>query len=127
MMNNLDYYKDLLNKVNKLSLVEIQKINEVENETFKMVKTAKTSFEKKQEKIKKDKSISKYKYPFIVHFGGRNIETDHIFAEGQSYTEEQIRKKMLEHRYYEFSGTVKFEYIKKENVLLPIFQQHKKG
>jgi hypothetical protein len=34
---------------------------------------------------------------------------------------------MLEHQYYDFAGTVTFEFLEKENVLLPIFQQHKKG
>lgn len=68
-----------------------------------------------------------YKYPFILHFAGKNIETDHIFHIDKEYKAEEIRAKMLDHQYYEFAGKVKFDYIQKENVLIPIFQQHKKG
>ncbi len=127
MMNNLDYYKNLQSQISKMKLDEIKNVNEQESEAFKIANTAKSAFEKKKEQIKKEKSIKRYQYPFVLHFGGRNIETDHIFENGKSYSEEEIRKKMLEHRYYEFSGTVTFEYIKEDNVLLPIFQQHKKG
>ena len=126
-MNNIEYYKDLLKRVGKMSIEQINQTNSQESDNFKTVQTAKNALIKKQEKAKKEKAVVKYKYPFVIHFGGRNIEADHIFENEKDYTEEQIRKKMLEHRYYEFSGTVKFEYIKDENVLLPIFQQHKKG
>lgn len=68
-----------------------------------------------------------YKYPFILHFAGQNIETDHIFENGKEYEESEITKKMLEHQYYEFAGSVSYTFMKKENVLLPIFQQFKKG
>ncbi len=68
-----------------------------------------------------------YKYPFTLHFAGKNIEIDHIFHIDKEYKAEEIRAKMLDHQYYEFAGKVKFDYIQKENVLIPIFQQHKKG
>ena len=34
---------------------------------------------------------------------------------------------MREHQYYDFTGDVSFDFIENENVLLPIFRQHKKG
>lgn len=97
-------------------------------------------YEKKLEAIKKanmpkpqttaDNTVAdnkSFKYPFILHFAGKNVETDHIFEQDKEYKAEEIRTKMLDHQYYEFAGSVKFDYIEKENVLIPIFQQHKKG
>lgn len=85
-------------------------------------------FSQKEKPVKKEKEPEKtYDYPFILHFAGKNIETDHIFTPGEKYKEEEIRVKMLDHQYYEFAGKTKFEYIEKENVIIPIFEQHKKG
>lgn len=81
----------------------------------------------KEENDKFTSSKAKYKYPFILHQAGRNLEIDHIFENDKEYTSEEIRSMLLRHQYYEYSGKVKFEYISDENVLLPIFQQHKKG
>lgn len=95
-------------------------IEKEEKEAQKVADEAK----KKAEEAKKN---PKYKYPFVIHYAGRNIPTDHMFEHGQEYTAEQIRTRMLENQFYEFSGKVKFEYLEKDNVLLPIFEQHKKG
>lgn len=120
-MKNKEYYIDLLEKIDKEEKIEA--LNEIEKEIEEDVKKA--------DKIKKDKEKEaknpKYKYPFIIHLAGRNLETDHIFEENKEYDAESIKTKMLEHQYYDFSGQVSFDYIKNENVLLPIFQQHKKG
>ena len=70
---------------------------------------------------------TKYKYPFKLHFAGHDVETDHIFENEKEYTPEEITKKMLEHQFYEFAGSVNYTYLEKENVLIPIFQQYKKG
>lgn len=113
-------YKDLLLKIDTMSLDEIKKVeNEIAPAYEKMLK------EKKE--VVKTPKVSKYTYPFTLHFAGRNIETDHIFENGIEYSAEVVRTKMLEHQYYEFAGKVDFEFLKDENVLLPIFQQHKKG
>lgn len=94
----------------------------------------------KQKKEKKVKSESKpeenadvqdekksYTYPFEVYLAAEKRDVSYIFAEGQVYTEDQITKAMLEHGFYEFAGNVKYDYIQDDNVLVPVFQQHKKG
>lgn len=82
--------------------------------------------EKKKEGAKKSTS-SKYKYPFIMHIAARNIDVSHIFEEGKEYTAQEITKAMLEHQFYDFAGEVTYEFMESDNVLLPIFRQHKKG
>lgn len=77
---------------------------------------------------KEEKNVkTKHTYPFIIHYAAQNINTDHIFENGKEYTEDEITKAMFNHQFYEFSGSVKYDYRKEENVLVPIFQQHKKG
>ena len=98
----------------------IEQIEKEEKET-------KMAAEEAKKKALEAKNNPKYKYPFVIHYAGRNIPTDHMFEHGQESTAEQIRTCMLENQFYEFSGKVKFEYLEKDNVLLPIFEQHKKG
>lgn len=124
--------KELLKKAENMTLEEIKDAEEKYAEVFKeseKVEKEKQDRLQKERKAKAAKAAEakKIKYPFTMHIAGKNIETDHIFEEGKRYEEEEIRKKMLEHRYYDFSGKVSFEFLEKENVLLPIFQQHKKG
>lgn len=85
--------------------------------------------EKKQKETKQEKQddTKVYKYPFTVHISAQNIDVSHIFEEGQSYTADQITKMMLEHGFYNFSGNVTYDFIESDNVLVPIFQYHKKG
>lgn len=116
--DDLEANDELQADIDSIDSLEMKGLNELEKKYSKQLKKA--SKPKKEEVIK-------YKYPFILHLAGRNIETDHIFEEGKEYTEAEITTKMREHQYYDFAGSVKFEYIKEENVLLPIFQQHKKG
>lgn len=79
---------------------------------------------KKTESKKADKA---FKYPFEIYLAAEKKDVSHIFEEGIEYTPEQITKKMLEHGFYEFSGNVTYDFIEKDNVLVPTFQQHKKG
>ena len=74
-----------------------------------------------------DKAVKKFTYPFTLHYAGRNIDVDHIFEQGNEYTSEEITQAMLHHQFYEFSGSVTYDYIQEDNVVVPIFQQHKKG
>lgn len=110
---------------------EVEKIYSKYKDQVETAKKEKLEEEKKakaaKEKAAKDAANPKYKYPFIIHYAGRNIDTDHMFEHGQEYTADQIRTRMLENQYYEFSGKVTFDYLEKDNVLLPIFAQHKKG
>lgn len=114
-MSSLPTKKDYINKIFD------EKKSKIDAENNKRKEAAKP---KKKTEPKKE---TKYKYPFTIHFAGHNIETDHIFEEGKEYTEQEITKRMLEHQYYEFAGSVSYTYMKDENVLLPIFQQYKKG
>lgn len=81
----------------------------------------------KNEKIAKKNVEKKYKYPFKLYLAARIIETDSIFEEEKEYSESEITKLMLEHGYYEFAGNVTFDFRENENVMIPIFNQHKKG
>lgn len=65
--------------------------------------------------------------PFRIYLAAQKMDVSHIFEEGQTYTESQITKAMLQHGYYEFSGSVKYDFVESENILVPIFQQPKKG
>lgn len=120
-------YQELLDKVDSMSLDEIKSVEEQIKPAYDVVQKEKREKAIQETKKNAEQKIAKYKYPFILHFAGHNIETDHIFENEKAYTSEEIRTKMLEHQYYEFSGEVDFKYLTKENVLLPIFQQHKKG
>lgn len=80
----------------------------------------------KEARAKTQKSKT-YTYPFTLHYAGQDLDVSHIFEEGSEYSEKQITEKMLEHKFYEFSGSVSYEHMKEENVLIPIFSQHKKG
>lgn len=105
------------------------------DDLFSMVpEEVKEEPKKKTEKPKKTATATKtggdrkkYKYPFIMHIAARNVDVSHIFSEGQEYTADEITKAMLEHQFYDFAGEVTYDYIEEDNVLLPIFRQHKKG
>ncbi len=101
-------------------------IESIDDATLEEIQALEKKY-KKQLSPAKEKVDKKYKYPFIMHIAGRNIETDHIFEAEKEYTEKEITASMLAHQYYDFAGTVSYEYLQKENVLIPIFQQHKKG
>lgn len=99
--------------------------------------TAKTVDEKPKKKDKKaEKTVvkkeekpkgKKYKYPFEIYLAAKKRDVSHIFEDGAEYTTDEITKAMLQHGFYEFSGNVTYDYMEKDNVLVPVFQQHKKG
>lgn len=69
----------------------------------------------------------KYKYPFEIYLAAEKKDVSFMFENGKEYTGAEITKSMLEHGFYEFAGNVTYDFIEKDNVLVPIFQQHKKG
>lgn len=79
--------------------------------------------------IKKKAPAEKtYKYPFGVYSEGRLIDvSSYGFADGQEYTEKEITDIMLQHRHYEFAGTMEYSYIEDDNVLVVTGKQHRKG
>ena len=129
--DNNSLNSDMVALQSATSKEEVEKIYFKYKDQIEAAKKEKLEEEKKakaeKEKAAKDAANPKYKYPFIIHYAGRNVDTDHMFEHGQEYTQDQIRTRMLENQYYEFSGRVTFDYLQKDNVLLPIFAQHKKG
>lgn len=77
---------------------------------------------------KKSSSEKTCKYPFGVYSEGRLIDiSSYGFADGQDYTEKEITDIMLQHRHYEFAGTMEYSYIEDDNVLVVTGKQHRKG
>lgn len=77
---------------------------------------------------KKSSSEKTYKYPFGIYSEGRLIDvSSYGFADGQEYTEKEITDIMLQHRHYEFAGTMEYSYIEDDNVLVVTGKQHRKG
>ena len=77
---------------------------------------------------KKASTEKTYKYPFGVYSEGRLIDiSSYGFVEGQDYTEKEITDIMLQHRHYEFAGTMEYSYIENDNVLVVTGKQHRKG
>lgn len=77
---------------------------------------------------KKASTEKTYKYPFGVYSEGRLIDiSSYGFVDGQDYTEKEITDIMLQHRHYEFSGKMEYNFIKDDNVLVVTGKQHRKG
>ena len=90
-------------------------------------KKVETPAGKKATKKKTDTAV-KHKYPFGVYSEGRLIDvSSYGFVDGQEYTEDEITKIMLQHRHYEFSGKMEYNFIKDDNVLVANAAQHRKG
>ncbi|EDP11323.1 hypothetical protein [Amedibacillus dolichus] len=102
----------------------IKPVEETKSESKEKRVAAKKTESKKTESKKADKV---FKYPFEIYLAAEKKDVSYIFEEGVEYAPEQITKKMLEHGFYEFSGNVTYDFIEKDNVLVPTFQQHKKG
>lgn len=100
-----------------------------EEEEIEVKKPTKKEAVKKQEENKESKpaEVKKYRYPFTLYYAAQNIDVSHIFEEGKEYTADEITSAMLNHQFYEFSGKVAYDLIEADNVLVPTFQQHKKG
>ena len=142
---------DLLNEEEKVTekSVEEPKVEKQATEPQKQATAAKTqqeagvnvkdASEEKQATPKKKKPAGKketkkgvpagsYKYPFGIYSEGRMIDvSSYGFVDDQVYTEEEITNIMLQHRHYEFAGTMDYSYIKEDNVLVVTGKQHRKG
>lgn len=111
--------------------VEEKKVTKESPKKAKPVKQAETKpkseSEPKTETEPKTKGAKSFTAPFRIYLAAQKMDVSHIFEDGQTYTESQITKAMLQHGYYEFSGSVKYDFVESENILVPIFQQPKKG
>ena len=123
---------------------EVEKVEEDKKETDQqpapVAKAEKQATEIAEESKKEEKPASKkvpkkkastektYKYPFGVYSEGRLIDiSTYGFVDGQEYTEKEITDIMLQHRHYEFAGTMEYSYIEDDNVLVVTGKQHRKG
>ena len=123
---------------------EVEKVEEAPKEADKqpapVAKAEKQATEIAEESKKEEKPASKkvpkkkastektYKYPFGVYSEGRLIDiSSYGFVDGQDYTEKEITDIMLQHRHYEFAGTMEYSYIEDDNVLVVTGKQHRKG
>lgn len=114
---------------------EKQATEEVEQATVQATEIETAEKPKKEEKPAGKKAPKKkadtektYKYPFGVYSEGRLIDiSSYGFVDGQDYTEKEITDIMLQHRHYEFAGTMEYSYIEDDNVLVVTGKQHRKG
>lgn len=113
--------KDTVKKEKPVKQAETKPKSESKPKTESETKTWKEVNEERKEGAKS------FTAPFRIYLAAQKMDVSHIFEEGQTYTESQITKAMLQHGYYEFSGSVKYDFIESENILVPIFQQPKKG
>ena len=126
-------------KDTKDAVVEEDK-KETDQQPAPVAKAEKQATEIAEESKKEEKPASKkvpkkkastektYKYPFGVYSEGRLIDiSSYGFVDGQDYTEKEITDIMLQHRHYEFAGTMEYSYIEDDNVLVVTGKQHRKG
>ena len=83
----------------------------------------------KQEKPKKEAKVkeNKYKFPFGLFFNHSEQDVTHVFQDEKEYSTDEISKEMLRHGFYDFSGSVSYDYIQDDNMLVVSFQKHAKG
>ena len=83
----------------------------------------------KQEKPKKEAKVkeNKYKFPFGMFFNHSEQDVTHVFQVEKEYSTDEISKEMLRHGFYDFSGSVSYDYIQDDNMLVVSFQKHAKG
>lgn len=114
--------------------VEEKKVTKESPKKEKAVKQAKTKPKTETEpktwkEVNEERKEGKKSFtaPFRIYLAAQKMDVSHVFEDGQTYTDTEITKAMLQHGYYEFSGSVKYDFIESENILVPIFQQPKKG
>lgn len=119
--------KETVVEVEKQTTEEVKQAAEQATEVVEESKKEEKPAGKKTPK-KKASTEKTYKYPFGVYSEGRLIDvSSYGFVDGQDYTEKEITDIMLQHRHYEFAGTMEYSYIEDDNVLVVTGKQHRKG
>lgn len=119
--------KETVVEVEKQANEEVKQAAEQATEVVEESKKEEKPAGKKTPK-KKASTEKTYKYPFGVYSEGRLIDvSSYGFVDGQDYTEKEITDIMLQHRHYEFAGTMEYSYIEDDNVLVVTGKQHRKG
>lgn len=125
-MGLLDEFKKSQTETKEVEVVEEQPTESQEQAVEQATPKKKKPAGKKE--TKKGVSAGSYKYPFGVYSEGRLIDiSSYGFVDGQDYTEKEITDIMLQHRHYEFAGTMEYSYIEDDNVLVVTGKQHRKG
>ena len=109
---------------------EVEKVEEALEQATEIAEESKKEEKPASKKVPKKKASTEktYKYPFGVYSEGRLIDiSSYGFVDGQDYTEKEITSIMLQHRHYEFAGTMEYSYIEDDNVLVVTGKQHRKG
>lgn len=105
-------------------------VAKAEKQATEIAEKSKKEEKPASKKVPKKKASTEktYKYPFGVYSEGRLIDiSSYGFVDGQDYTEKEITDIMLQHRHYEFAGTMEYSYIEDDNVLVVTGKQHRKG
>ena len=109
-----------------MDLMSMLKPADVEEKQEKPKKEAKPKAAKTAKKEAKVKE-KKYKFPFGMFFNHSEQDVTHVFQDDKEYTADEISKEMLRHGFYDFSGSVSYDYIQDDNMLVVSFQKHAKG
>ena len=109
-----------------MDLMSMLKPADVEEKQEKPKKEAKPKAAKSDKKEAKVKE-KKYKFPFGMFFNHSEQDVTHVFQDDKEYTADEISKEMLRHGFYDFSGSVSYDYIQDDNMLVVSFQKHAKG
>ena len=109
-----------------MDLMSMLKPADVEEKQEKPKKEAKPNAAKTDKKEAKVQE-KKYKFPFGMFFNHSEQDVTHVFQDDKEYTADEISKEMLRHGFYDFSGSVSYDYIQDDNMLVVSFQKHAKG
>ena len=106
-----------------MSMLKPADVEEKQEKPKKEAKPKAAKTDKKEAKVKE----KKYKFPFGMFFNHSEQEVTHVFQDDKEYTADEISKEMLRHGFYDFSGSVSYDYIQDDNMLVVSFQKHAKG
>lgn len=106
-----------------MSMLKPADVEEKQEKPKKEAKPKAVKTDKKEAKVKE----KKYKFPFGMFFNHSEQDVTHVFQDDKEYTADEISKEMLRHGFYDFSGSVSYDYIQDDNMLVVSFQKHAKG
>ena len=106
-----------------MSMLKPADVEEKQEKPKKEAKPKAAKTDKKEAKVKE----KKYKFPFGMFFNHSEQDVTHVFQDEKEYTADEISKEMLRHGFYDFSGSVSYDYIQDDNMLVVSFQKHAKG
>ena len=106
-----------------MSMLKPADVEEKQEKPKKEAKPKAAKTDKKEAKVKE----KKYKFPFVMFFNHSEQDVTHVFQDDKEYTADEISKEMLRHGFYDFSGSVSYDYIQDDNMLVVSFQKHAKG